>query len=208
LSDHSEDRALVEQMLGGDSEAFEAFGDRYFRPIHRFALGRLGGDRELALEIVQTTLARALARIESYRGEASLLTWLCACCRNEIRMHFRAKNAAPREVELDEEAPLSRAALGPPPSADPERDLLGRETRALVHVALDAVPEHYGRVLEWKYLENLPVQQIAERLTLGTKAAESLLTRARAAFRKVYAELGAPALAALAAELEGGPHHE
>lgn len=195
-------------MLGGDSEAFEAFGDRYFRPVYRFALGRLGGDRELALEIVQTTLARALARIESYRGEAALLTWLCACCGNEIRMHFRARGTAPQEVELDERTSLARSGLGPQPPADPERALLGRETRALVHVALDAVPEHYGRVLEWKYLENLPVQQIAERLTLGTKAAESLLTRARAAFRKVYAELGAPGIAGLAAELEGGPHHE
>ncbi len=199
---------MVQQMLAGDARAFEAFGDRFFRPLYRFALGRLGGDRELALEIVQTTLTRALAKIESYRGEASLLTWLCACCRNEMRMHFRTKGAAPREVELEEDGPAATPGLGPARPPDPELELLGREAQALVHVALDAVPEHYCRVLEWKYLESLPVQVIAERLDLGLKAAESLLTRARAAFRKTYTELGAQRVDGLAAELEGESHHE
>jgi DNA-directed RNA polymerase specialized sigma24 family protein len=41
-------------------------------------------------------------------------------------------------------------------------------------------------VLEWKYIHELSVQEIAERLGVGYKAAESLLTRARAAFREGF----------------------
>ena len=68
---------------------------------------------------------------------------------------------------------------------DPELRLLARETTTLVHVALDRLPAHYARALEWKYLEAVPVIEIGRRLELSPKAAESLLTRAREAFRQV-----------------------
>jgi DNA-directed RNA polymerase specialized sigma24 family protein len=42
-------------------------------------------------------------------------------------------------------------------------------------------------VLEWKYIQGLGVDEIALRLGLGYKAAESLLTRARNAFREAFA---------------------
>jgi DNA-directed RNA polymerase specialized sigma24 family protein len=58
-----------------------------------------------------------------------------------------------------------------------------------VHLVLDALPAHYANALEWKYLEELSVAEIAGRLGLGEKAAESLLTRARAAFRDAFTTL-------------------
>jgi RNA polymerase sigma-70 factor (ECF subfamily) len=56
-----------------------------------------------------------------------------------------------------------------------------------VRSTLDHLPGRYGDVLEWKYLQDLSVNEIAERLGVGYKAAESLLTRARAAFRDGFA---------------------
>ena len=49
---------------------------------------------------------------------------------------------------------------------------------------MDTLPERYGDILEWKYVDGLSVNDIAERLSVGVKAAESQLTRARAAFRE------------------------
>ena len=46
------------------------------------------------------------------------------------------------------------------------------------------MPKHYGDILEWKYVDGLSVADIAARLGVGPKAAESLLTRARNAFRE------------------------
>jgi RNA polymerase sigma factor (sigma-70 family) len=59
-----------------------------------------------------------------------------------------------------------------------------------VHAVLDRLPPRYGRALEWKYLEELSVKEIARRLEVGPKAAESLLTRARLAFRDAMASIG------------------
>lgn len=176
-----EEKALVERMLAGDESAMEELADDYFPALYRFALARLGGDTELTREVVQTTVCKALAKLETFRGEAPLLAWLCACCRNEIRMVFR-KQKRLRTVELDEDLAFGGEL--------PEGALARKETARQVHATLDLLPPRYARALEWKYVERLSVKEIAERLRLGAKAAESLLTRARQAFREGYERRG------------------
>jgi RNA polymerase sigma-70 factor (ECF subfamily) len=191
--EHREEKALVERMLAGDERAMETFGDLYFAPLYRFARARLHGDGELARDIVQTTVCKALGKLDSYRGDGPLLGWLYACCRNELRMHFRRTRLFP-ELALgaeDDEVDPGLVAGSRLDEPSPEGRLLERETGELVHETLDRLPPHYARALEWKYLERLSVNDIAERLRLGPKAAESLLTRARSAFRNAYDRLRA-----------------
>ena len=196
--EHGDDLALAERMLGGDEAAFETFAKRFFRPLLRFALGRLGDRPDLAREIVQTATCKALAKLDGYRGEAALFTWLCSICRNEMLMHFRSEKTAPTEIGLgDEREAGSPAAVLPFPGGDPEETLAEQDDAWRVHAALDALPEHYARALEWKYVERWPVARIAGELGQSAKAAESLLTRARGAFRKSYE--------ALVADLAAGP---
>ncbi|HEX5714673.1 MAG TPA: sigma-70 family RNA polymerase sigma factor [Thermoanaerobaculia bacterium] len=173
-----EEKALVERMLAGDEAAMEELADEYFPGLYRFALARLDGDTELAREVVQTTVCKALAKLETFRGEAPLLGWLCACCRNEIRMGFRKKARLPRVVELEEDVASDRDL--------PDGALARKEEVRHVHDVLDLLPPRYARALEWKYVERVSVKEIAERLRVGAKAAESLLTRARQAFRDGY----------------------
>ncbi len=185
------DRELVRRMIAGDQTAFEQFADNYIPPLYRFALRRLDRDRELAREIVQTTLCKAIAKLSTFRGEAALITWLCACCRNEIAAHYRKDNRSIREVELPSREVASNDSLMAATVDGPERALLRKENAELVHVVLDSIPPHYGQVLEWKYLDNLSVKEIAGRLTMRPKAAESMLTRARQSFRNGYARVAA-----------------
>jgi RNA polymerase sigma-70 factor (ECF subfamily) len=185
-ADHGEDLRLIERMLAGEEAAFETFGERYFRAVYRFAFARLDGDRDLTREVVQTAMTKALSKLDTYRGDAALLTWLCACCRNEILMHFRKRRTAPADVELVDE-PVS--GFDPQSPGNPESGLLKRERSHQVHMALDALPANYAQALEWKYLDRLSVNEIAWRLGMGPKAAESLLTRARQAFRNLYESL-------------------
>lgn len=181
--------ALVKRMLAGDEQAMETFGDRYFPGLYRFAVARLRGDRELARDIVQTTVVKALSKLRSFRGEAPLAAWLRVCCRNEIGMHFRHTNRY-RVLNEDDELRPPLAAMPNPEHVDaPQGALLRKEEGGLVHEALDLLPWHYAKALEWKYLQRLSVRQVASRLEQSPKAAESVLTRARAAFRRVYRDL-------------------
>jgi len=179
------DVALARRVLDGDEAAFDEFFAGYFPRLYRFALARLGGNEDAAEEIVQRVLIRALARLQTYKGEAALLTWLCTLCRREISS-WREREGQLREVSLFDDRLQVRAALDALAAVeadDPEATLRRRELSGLVQLTLDHLPGRYGDVLEWKYIQELSVDEIAGRLGVGYKAAESLLTRARAAFR-------------------------
>jgi len=176
-----EELALVRRMREGDETAFEMFADHYIPALHRFAAAKLRGQPELTRDLVQTTVCKVIERLDSYRGEASLFTWLAACCRNEIAAHFRRQEGRPVLVEVSDDLSIA--------SMDPEAMALRSSARDLVHRTLDHLPPSYASALEWKYLEGEPVEGIARRLQVSAKAAESLLTRARAAFRSTYEQL-------------------
>jgi RNA polymerase sigma-70 factor (ECF subfamily) len=185
-----EERELVDLLVAGDAEAFERFADRYLPALHRFARRRCGNDPELARDVAQATACKAIEGLASFRGEGSLFTWLCACCKNEIAAHFRRLGRRPQEVELDEGALQPGGSILPfPRSPGPEEVLLELEQSELVHAALDRLPAAYACAMEWRYIEGDAVPVIADRLQLTYKAAESLLSRARAAFRALYGEL-------------------
>ena len=187
-----DDRQLAHRMLAGEEVAFEEFFDGYFPGLYRFALARLRGDDDAAEEVAQVTLCKAISKLGTYRGEASLFTWLCTFCRHEISAWHRRRGWGARRIDLIEDIPEVRAALESLPAGAieaPDAALDRKEVGRLVQVALDRLPPHYGNALEWKYLDDIPVKEIAARLGLSPKAAESLLTRARESFREAFSAL-------------------
>jgi RNA polymerase sigma-70 factor (ECF subfamily) len=189
----TDDLALARRLLAGDERAFAQLFDWAFPALCRFALVRVGGDRQLAEELAQATLCRAVGKLVTYRGEAALLTWLCTICRHQIDDHFAARQRRPPMLSLVEGDPNIRAALESLARAadGPEERLRRREIARWVHVALDALPARYAEALAWKYLHELSVAEIGSRLELTGKATESLLTRARQAFRDSFSALAA-----------------
>ena len=169
-------------MLRGDEAAFAEFFETHFAPLFRFAMPRVENDPHAAEEVVQAAMCRAIRKLSGYRGEAALLTWLCTFCRHEISDYFAQRRKTPPTLDLLDEVPEVRAALDSLAAAQIERG----ETTRLVQLVLDRLPGRYGDALEWKYIDGLSVAEIGERLNVGTKAAEPLLTRARVAFRDAF----------------------
>jgi RNA polymerase sigma-70 factor (ECF subfamily) len=201
------DMALVRRLIAGDEAAFDEFFVSHFPPLYRFARARLGGDDNAAEDIAQRVLIRALRRLHTYRGEAALLTWLCTLCRREMA-GWLEREAVGRAVSLSDDPPELRAALerlAAVDAADPESVLRRRELAGLVRLTLDYLPARYGDVLEWRYIEELSVSEIAGRLGVGYKAAESLLARARAAFRDGFSTVTGDAFDARPGRLASHP---
>jgi RNA polymerase sigma-70 factor (ECF subfamily) len=188
------DRALARRILGGDEGAFRALFDAYFPRLYRFALVRLRGDHDAATEVVQQTFCKAIERLDTYRGEAALYTWFCQICRNAILDHCRRRKVDSRYLLPLEDRPDLRAVLesiSAPATERPDVAAWQADVHRLIQATMDALPPRYGDVLEWKYVDGMPVAEIARRLEIGPKAAESLLTRARVAFRGAMLELAA-----------------
>ncbi len=183
-----EDKLLVDRVLAGDREAFREFFKDQFPRLFRFALTRTDRDEDLAEEIAQATLCKAIQKLDTFRGEAPLFSWLCTFARHELWHRGRRRH----EVNLLEDSPELQAAidsLEAGEDSDPESCMQKTEAARLVQVALDRLPTKYGNVLEWKYLRGETVNQIAMRLGVRPKAAESTLTRARDAFRDAFTAL-------------------
>ena len=182
-----EDRETVRRLLGGDEEAFRELFDSYFPKLYRYALARLDGRHDEAVDVVQETFCKAFERLGSFRGEGSLYGWMCRILRNTILDLYRRRGRELPQVTLLEDRGAVRQildTLAASESEQPEAIAVRSDVVRLIQATMDRLPGRYGDVLEWKYVEGLSVKAIARRLDIGPKAAESLLTRARVAFRR------------------------
>ena len=185
-NDLRNDADLVRRMLDADERAFHEFFDEYFARLYRFALPRLNGDPDAAKDVIQATMTKAIRKLDTFRGEAALFTWMCQICRHQIADYIRERRRHAGRVIMIDDNPEIRAALEAIPAPEeqrPDQRYRDDEVRTLIRSVLDHLPARYGDALEWKYVEGLSVEQIGVRLGLGHTAAQSLLARARLAFR-------------------------
>jgi RNA polymerase sigma-70 factor (ECF subfamily) len=174
------ERGLRGAVLSGDERAWQAWYDEHFADLYGYVLWRCAGLRDHADEVVQETWLTAVRRIRSFDpAQGAFGGWLRGIAAHLLRNHFRKETRrATRHQSLDD--------LDAPAAQDAE--LRRREQAERVARALADLPERYEAVLRAKYLEGRSVAEIAEASGETPKAVESLLTRARQAFREVYLE--------------------
>lgn len=184
---HEQDLKLAAAVAARERAAAETFFNSYFSRLYRFVALRV--DNPQACEdVVQEAMIKAIRNLGSYRGEAALFTWLCQIARNEISNYFqRFGRKEAMMVSLDDDPDVRAAIESLNFEALDQTDRLALEQ--VVQLTLDYLPDRYARALEWKYLEGLSVEEIAERIDSGVIAAQSLLARARRAFRAGFTEL-------------------
>jgi len=188
---YESDRALVARMAVGDQGAFDEFFRASAPRLAAFVGRRSGLDPATVEDIVQSTLIKAMRNLSSYRAEASLFTWLTQICLHELADVARKSARRPSHSSLDEPTTLARLApqLHAAPFFEPEATVDAELHRAAVIRALNALPKHYALALEAKYGDGLSVVQIAELLGLTPTATQSVLARARDAFRERWLEI-------------------
>jgi len=172
-----DEAALRRAVLRGDEGAWRALFDRTLAPVHAFVRCRVR-DPAGADEVVQEAFLVAVRRMRRFDpARASFETWLTGIAANVLRNHAR-RSERRRRVEG---APLARAVEGAASAnAGREPDLRDRIARALTTLSA-----RYRAVLRAKYEEGRSVASIAS----SPKAVESLLSRARAAFRRAFEQM-------------------
>jgi RNA polymerase sigma-70 factor (ECF subfamily) len=171
------ERAIRDAVLAGDAGAWRHWYDAHFERLDGYVRWRCGGLRDLADDVLQEAWLVAVNRVRSFDpAKGSFFDWLCGiasnAARNAIRARLRQKARA-RPLSAGDDRPTSEPA-------DPT------ERAERVAAALAALPDHYESALRAKYLDGLSVNEMAARRGESPKAVESLLSRARQAFREVY----------------------
>ena len=134
-----------------------------------------------AEEILQDTLYAFLEAIRDFAGEARLQTFLYSICHHKVVDFYRRKKL--RHVVFSAVPQLETIAAS---ILTPEQEFDVTVLREKIHRVLGRLLPMYKKVLLLKYGDELTVGDIAHRLTISFKSAESQLFRARKAFVEVF----------------------
>jgi RNA polymerase sigma factor (sigma-70 family) len=175
------DADLVRAIQAGDATALEALYQQHLPSVWRYAFAQLSGNSASAEDVVGETFLAAVRQIGSLAPEGgSVGGWLIGIARHKVQdLRRRAGRMRTTLEENFSAAPPSR-------EDDPRTVLEAAETRQCVGVIMDGMADEERTVLEWKYLDDLSVRQIAQRLGRSEKAVEASLYRARQAFRAAF----------------------
>lgn len=185
------DQRLVAKLLEGDQQCFREFFDAYAQRLAAFVMRRTGGNMNNTEDIVQVSMIRAIRGLKNFRGDASLFTWLCTICRSEIADQRRKSGRQVPVVSMDAE-PGVTARVAQLQAADeymfPPSDSMVSHADSISAVFAQ-LPERYCRILEMKYGDELSVVEMSYELGLTAAATQSLLARARDAFRDAWSSV-------------------
>jgi len=178
---HENDAALLQRVAQGDQGALAEFYNRYIDAVYRFVYHQVGGNVQDAEDITQETFITAINSIDTFRGESRVYVWLCGIAwRKASDLRRRRDHSKTPQATADEELQqLSASAEETSVEEAIEREAL----RERIWQVLQALPEHYRQALILKYVEEFKVSEIALIMGKSEKAVESLLVRAREAFK-------------------------
>jgi len=160
------EKLLIRELKRGREDAYrqliEEYGNRLLRTCYLIL-----GDREEAEDVVQETFVRVFRKIEEFRGESGLYTWIYTIALNLSRDRLRKRmNFSIFENEqiynINSEIHIEEVI---------DRDLLKRE--------LDEISPIYREVLVLFYFEELSIKEISQLLDEKEGTVKSKLSRGR-----------------------------
>ena len=174
------EKKLVERIISKDEKALFELYKQYHDSIHRFVFNQLK-DRHLAEEITQDVFLDFIESLRDFHFQCSIKTFLFTITRNKVIDVIRKK-----KVKKILFSSLPAYVIESFTSVVFDDSLEKKELTEKMKTVLESLPNDYQLVLRLKYMEGEKVKTIADKLSLGFKATESLIFRARKMFVKVF----------------------
>jgi RNA polymerase sigma-70 factor, ECF subfamily len=182
LTGFSDDQ-LVRLVQSGENAAFAILIERHQTSCQRLAFSILR-DKSDAEDEVQNALWKAYEHIGQFQHDAKFSTWLTRIvvnqCLMRLRQTRRAKFFYVDEAMIGEET----ATIDLPDNAQTPEERLGQsEVAQVLHQEIQRIPPLLRHVFVLRDVQNLPMQDVADRLGISVAAAKSRLLRARLELR-------------------------
>ena len=187
----TEDRELIRRLRARDETAVHDLAERYGSRIFQLAL-RYMKNREDAQEVTQDVLLKVYRKIDAFRGDAALSSWIYRITFNTAMSRLRSNKAA-RAADQERERALAaetaagdlrRPARQPADwSRMPDEELLRRQLRDAVAEAISELPEIYRAPVVLRDIEGLTTEEASTRLRVKDQTLKSRLHRGRLMLR-------------------------
>ncbi len=174
--------ARVAAAARGDRSAYARLVQDHRRLVASISLA-IVGDVASSEDVAQEVFVAAWRGLPRLQNPASFLPWLRQMTRNRAHKLLEARRRR-RERKASEDATevLMASVVDPRPRADAH--LVSAEEEAVLHEALEALPDESREILTLFYREGESVRQVAELLGLAEGAAKKRLSRARSKLRQ------------------------
>jgi RNA polymerase sigma-70 factor (ECF subfamily) len=181
---HARDRALVEQALNGNLEAFNELVRLY--QDYLFALVvRVVNDRDSAADAVQEAFFSCYRNLSRFRGD-SFRSWLTRIALNAATdvLRYRKRRPADPFPEWEDDS------WQPPADEDasPERQAIQRQSSRLIASAMTQITEDQRRAIILFDVEGFDYQEIADMTGVSLGTVKSRIHRGRLALREILAD--------------------
>ena len=184
---HTSDEELVRRFQGGDEHAFEDLVGRWNEPLLQLAY-RLTGDLDAARDLRQMALLQTYKRLDTFRGDARLSTWLYRVMLNLSRDRHRSLAADERlknGIRRDSERHNGHRVVPPADQALIREEVVERVSRAVL-----ALPTSEREVVVLRQYHELPFPAIAEVLGAPVTTVKSRMARGMQMLRSRLLGLG------------------
>jgi RNA polymerase sigma-70 factor (ECF subfamily) len=174
---------LVELAQQGDTEAFGELVRRHHKNCVGLATIVLR-NRWDAEDEVQNALLKAHTHLHQFKGQSAFSTWLFRIVVNQCLMFMRRRQCD-RSGQIGNTfgEKRCRALQLPTCDADPEGEFALSEIKQRLRTAIRDAPPTSRTVIILRYMEDLPITDVAETLRISVPAAKSRLMRARTELR-------------------------
>ena len=175
--------------INGEVTPESVFRD-YAPRVYSLARRMLGNDAD-AEDVTQDVLLQVVRKLDTFRGDANVMTWLHRVTVNAALAHRRKRaTREQREVHDPFENFTEHGYHARSPKAwqnTPDEIAQSHETTQLIENAITDLPEIYRDVYVLADVEGLPNSEIGEMLNLSLPAVKSRLHRGRLLMRDALA---------------------
>ena len=184
------DTQLMLDFKAGDEHAFQNLFDKYKSRVITYCF-RFCGDRAVAEELAQETFLKVYKAARRYRPKARFSTWLYKIatnvCLNEIRRPVYRNRVASLDGTTDDGTPAKVSEPAATPQARPDTLLECQERQALVHQAMEQLPEKQRAALFLRIEGEFSYNEIGQQINRSENHVKTLIHRGRQRLKKALA---------------------
>jgi len=190
-TDRTQDRQLVARLQAGEQAAVQELAEQYGARIFQLAMRHMK-NQEDAEEVTQDVLMKVHRKIDAFRGDSALSSWIYRITFNTAMSRLRnSRLARAAEQERDRSEAAQHAGEDGPRQPRqpvdwthmPDEELLRLELREVVAQALDELPEIYRAPVVLRDIQGLSTEEASNRLHLKDQTLKSRLHRGRVMLR-------------------------
>ena len=177
----TEEKKLLHRIKDGNESAFHEFFENHHKAVYHLYFHMLH-DLHKAEDITQEVFLKAFMRVDKFRGESKVSTWLYRIAVNLCLNHQRQKkhkNILSLDFMFERRNQQARD-----PGNGPLERLNQKEEKLIVRETIDSLPKNQRIAIIFNHYEGFSYHEISEIMNLSVSSVRSLIYRAKQRLQK------------------------